>query len=76
MYVLEIETKNRLKKIENPRKARIRDRIFFDSLQVMDENGKWHTICNCLVGVGYGRMIVYKINSAIEQHLSSVYVDI
>lgn len=76
MYVLEIETKNKLKKIEDPRKARMSDRIFFDSLQVMDGNGKWYTVCNCLVGVGYGQIIVDKINRAIKKRLPSVCVDI
>lgn len=76
MYELEIETKNTLKKIKNPRKARIIDRIFFDSLQIMDDNGKWHTVCRCTVGVSTARMIIDDIDLAIKKHQSSVYVDI
>lgn len=76
MYELEIETKNNLKKIRNPRKARIRDRIFFDSLQVMDDNGKWHTVCSCVIGVSKGRMIIDDINKAIKKRQLSVYIDI
>lgn len=76
MYELEIETKNTLKKIKNPRKVRIVDRIFFDSLQVMDEDGKWHTVCHCSVGVATGRIIVGDIHKAIQQCCPSVYVDI
>ncbi len=76
MYALEIETKNKLKKIEDPRKARMSDRIFFDSLQVMDGNGKWHTVCNCCIGVGTAQIIVDDINAAIKKRLSSICLDI
>ena len=45
MYELEIETKKSIKKIKNPRKARIIDLVFFDVLQVIDDDGKWHNVC-------------------------------
>ena len=76
MYVLEIETKNKLKRIENPRKARIVDRIFFDLLQVMDNNGKWHTLCKCFLGVSEEQILVYKINRAILHKEPRIYIDI
>ena len=76
MYELEIETKNKLKKIKNPRKVRIKDMIFFDLLQVMDGDGIWHTICVCSVGVACGQFIVNRINHIIERRQPSVYVDI
>lgn len=76
MYELEIETKNNLKKIRNPKKARIIDKIFFDILQVMDGEGKWHTVCHCCVGLATAQIIVNNINIAIKKHKSSVYVDI
>lgn len=76
MYELEIETKNNLEKIRNPRKARIADRIFFDSLQIMDDSGKWHTVCCCVVGVSKGQIIIDKIEKAINKKQPYVYVDI
>lgn len=76
MYVLEIETKNKLRKIENAKKARIGDRIFCSVLQIMDEDGKWYTICCCLVGEASKRMIVDKINAAIKKKEKSIYIDI
>lgn len=44
MYVLEIETKNHLKKIEKPRKARDIDLAVWSIVQVMDGDGKWHFV--------------------------------
>lgn len=76
MYELEIETKNKLKRIKNPRKARFRDRIFFYSIQVMTNDGKWHTICNCSEGVATLRMVVDDINKAIKKRSLSVYLDV
>ena len=76
MYELEIETKNKLKKIKNPKKARIKDIIFFDILQVMDCDGKWHVVCKCCVGVTTAQIILNDINDAIKKRQSSVYVDI
>lgn len=76
MYVLEIETKDKLKNVSNPRKARIQDRVFCDVLQVMDGKGRWRTICRCTVGVMKGMRIVEEINSAIRKKKKSIYVDI
>lgn len=76
MYVMEIETKDKLKKIENPRKARIVDRIFYDMLQIMDNDGKWHTICKCFLGVSEGQILVYRINMAIYYKESQIFIDI
>ena len=76
MYVLEIETNNKLKKIENPRKARIVDRIFFDTLQIMDDDGKWHTICNCFLGISAGKIMVSRINDTIRKKYTCIVLDI
>ena len=77
MYVLEIETKNKLQKIENPRKPRVVDRIFFDSIQVMDNNGVWHTIWS---GIALTKAkeskILYDIKSAIKNKDKTIYLDI
>lgn len=77
MYVLEIETKNKLQKIENPRKARVVDRIFFDSIQVMDNNGVWYTIWS---GIALTKAkeskILYDIKSAIKNKDKTIYLDI
>ena len=46
-YVLEIETKNRIKRITNPRKVRDISLIFTTIIQVMDGTGKWKYIGTC-----------------------------
>ena len=76
MYVMEIETKDKLKKIENPRKARIVDRIFYDMLQIMDNDGKWHTIVKMWIGVTEGQIVVMKINDAIKKKSPHIFVNI
>ena len=76
MYVLEFETKNKLRKIKGPRKARISDRIFFDTIQIMDDNGKWHTICNCWIGITEGQIMIERINRYIADKKPYIYVDI
>lgn len=70
MYVLEIETKNELVKIKNPKKARFVDRIF----QILDNDGKWNKICHCTVGVNLQRIIVEKVNFAIRSGKKSIYL--
>lgn len=72
MYVLEIETKDKLKRIENPRKARFVDRIFFDILEVMDCNGDWHKICKGSVGIDLQGFILKKIEDAIKNKKKSI----
>lgn len=42
--VLKIEIKNKLIEINNPQKARFADRIFWDTFQILDNDGKWNTI--------------------------------
>ena len=76
MYVIEIETRNTLKKVKNPKKSRIRDMIFLDILQVMDNNEKWHTIWSGWIGVTRGKLIVDSINSAIHSQKDYIYLDI
>lgn len=79
MYRLEIETKNTLKKVENPRKARFLDMIFFDTLQVMDDNGIWITVKTfvlCTFSCSKKQIIVDKINYAIRHKKPSVYLDV
>lgn len=76
MYELEIETKNKLKRIKNPRKARMKDWILFYTLQIMDENGKWITVCNSDVDDAKAYNVVQDINKAIKNHETSICVDI
>ena len=76
MYEFEIETKNKLKRIKNPRKARMKDWILFYTLQIMDENGKWITVCNSTISDTEGYIIVQNINEAIKNHETSICVDI
>ena len=45
-WTIEIETKNKIKKVKNPRKVRKKDFILFVAIQVMDDNNKWHYIVN------------------------------
>lgn len=75
-YTLEIETNHHLKIIKRPRKARIVDRIFFDTLQIVDDFGKWHSICRCNVEEETKVIIVNYINSAIKKYKRTIYVDI
>jgi len=76
MYVLEIETNYETKKIENPKEARIVDKLFSDTLQVMDVNGKWHTVCNRFIGTSVQKDIVKQINDAIAAKKEFVCLDI
>ena len=46
MYILEIETKKNIEKVNNPRKVVKEDFIFFHSLKILDDNGHWHHIAN------------------------------
>lgn len=75
-YTLEIKTKNYLKIIKRPKKARFVHRIFFDTLQIMDDFGKWHSICRCNVGEETKRIIVDYINSSIRKYKRNINVDI
>ena len=75
MYTLEIETKNKIIKLNNPRKARLKDFILFDAIQVMNENGKWDTISYLFAEPGWkADNAVLLINSAIKTNISSVYI--
>ena len=75
MYELEIETKNTLKKITNPRKARIRYWVLVDVLQVMDDDGKWHNVCTKPI-ITHQYSVIREINDAIKNRKKSVYLDI
>lgn len=74
MYVLEIETKNHLKKIENPRKARDIDLGLWSLVQVMDGDGKWHFIGHTMFFED-AQIATYLINEAIKEKTDSVCVD-
>lgn len=73
MYELEIETKNHIKKIRNPRKVRSIDLIFRVIVQVMDEDGKWHFIGHAFYPSD-GEYAILKIYLAIQSE--EEYVDI
>ena len=75
MYELEIETKNTWKRIVNPKKARVRDWLFVQVLQVMDGDGKWHKICTKSL-IAYPHSVERKINDAIKNRKKSIYIDI
>ena len=75
MYELEIETRTTFKKIKEPRKARIRDFLFFEVLEVIDVDGKWHKVCTKSL-IAYKDSVISKINKAIKERKNSVYIDI
>lgn len=74
--VLKIEIKNKLIEINNPQKARFADRIFWDTFQILDNDGKWNTICHCNVGINLQKIIVEKVNMAIKNKKDSIYLEI
>lgn len=74
MYVLEIETKNHLKKIKKPRKARDIDLGIWSIVQAMDGDGKWHFVGHTMF-LEDAQIATYLINEAIEEKANSVYVD-
>lgn len=74
--VLKIETKNKLIEINNPQKARFVNRIFGDTFQILDNDGKWNTICHCNVGINRQKIIVEKVNFAIKNKKDSIYLEI
>lgn len=73
-WILEIETKNHLREIRNPRKARDRDWIVRCGVQVMDGKGKWHSIGHCFFPSDAERA-ANKINKAIENQKKLVKVE-
>lgn len=75
--VLEIETKNKIYKVKNPRKAREKDYIFFLAVEVMDSEGKWHKIIKSFGDpVWKVRGMVGEINDAIRQKETYVNVEL
>lgn len=74
--VLKIETKNKLIEINNPQKARFADRIFWDTFQILDNDGKWNTICHCNVGINLQKNILEKVNLTIKNKKDSIYLEI
>ncbi len=77
MYVLEIETKKTIKKISEPRKVVVKDYIFFETIKVLDDNGKWHHIAS-VDGTPYWKSqdAKKKIEKAIKSKSSYVEIDI
>lgn len=74
MYELEIETENRLRKIQNPRKARDIDLGILSIIQVMDGDGKWHFVGFTIFWED-AQNATEEINCAIENKESTVLVD-
>ena len=74
--VLKIETKKKLIKINNPQKARFADRIFWDTFQIFDNDGKWNTIYHYNVWINLQKLIVEKVNLAIKNKKDSIYLEI
>lgn len=74
MYELEIETKNRVKKIRNPRKARDIDLGVWSIVQVMDENGKWRFVGHTMF-LENAQNATEEINEAIETEENSILID-
>ena len=75
MYTLKIETKDKIMKINNPQKARLKNFILFDAIQVMNENGKWNTISYVFTEPGWkADNAISLINFAIKRHISSVNI--
>lgn len=75
MYVLEIETKNHIKRIEKPRKARSKDLIFRVIVQVMDGDGKWHLIGHTFYPI-IAEVAVKQIDSAINDEKEYVNLNL
>ena len=72
--ILEIETKNKICKVKNPRKAREKDYILFSAVEVMDFEGKWHNIIRSFWDPVF-TFIVNEINFAIRQKKTYVNVE-
>ncbi len=74
--VLEIETKNKIRKVKNPRKAREKDFFLFSAVEVMDSEGKWHRIINSFGDpVWKVNGMIREINDAIRQKKTYVNVE-
>lgn len=74
--VLKIEIKNKLIEINNPQKAWLADRIFWDIFQILDNDGRWNTIFHCNVRINLQKNIVEKVNLAIKNKKDSIYLEI
>ncbi len=73
-YVLEIETKNRIRRITNPRKARSISLIFTTIIQVMDGTGKWKYIGSCSYLEDIGTLLLL-INLSIMDRIEYINLD-
>ncbi len=76
-WTIEIETKNKIKKVKNPRKVRKKDFILFVAIQVMDDNNKWHYIVNS-DDIPHWRTddAMKKIEKAIKERKEYVEIDL
>lgn len=75
--ILEIETKNKICRIKNPRKVREKDYILFSAVQVMDSEEKWHGIIKSFGDPLWKvRGMVREINDAIRQKETYVNVEL
>jgi len=76
MYTIDITTKNHSKRIVIPQKARAKHNPIFNSIQVMDYTGKWHTICRVKAKKEKLDTAVLDIQTAIKRKNSNVTINI
>lgn len=75
MYELRVISNNRLTKIKNPIKARVRDFVIRSIVDVMDEDGNWHIVGHSS-SYGYARFEKDEINRAIKEKKDTIEIDI
>lgn len=75
MYELEIETNKTVKRIQDPRKAKVVDVVFTSYVKVMDGNGKWTTIGHCFLYQD-AQWIADEILKAIKKKIKFIEVDL
>ena len=75
MYELEIETRYKIFRVENPKMAKVSEHFLYCSVKVKDEKGFWHTVGHCKYPKD-AEELVKKLNNAILRGEDTVYLDI
>lgn len=75
MYELEIETRDKIFRVGNPKAAKASKHFFFFSIRIKDGRGFWHTIGHCKL-LKDAEGLVKKLNDAIIREDDTVYLSI
>lgn len=75
MYELEIETREKIFWVVDPKAAKTSEHFFYCSVKVKDGNGFWHTVGHCKYPKDAQEM-AKKLTNAIARGEDAVYLNI